>query len=165
MIDVFITENFLLQTDQAVRLYHEYARDLPIIDYHCHLPPRQVAEDHQFENLTQIWLYGDHYKWRAMRAAGVPERYCTGDAGDWEKFQKWAEVVPTALRNPLYHWTHLELKRPFGISDRLLGSDTARRIWEQCNALLAQKDFSCRGIMQQMKVQLVCTTDDPVDSL
>ena len=165
MGDVFITENFLLQNDAAVELYHDYARDLPIIDYHCHLPPQQVADDHRFENLTQIWLAGDHYKWRAMRAAGVPERFCTGDASDWEKFQKWAETVPQTLRNPLYHWTHLELKRPFGISDRLLGPDTAEGIWDECNAKLAQPEFSCRGIMRQMNVVLVCTTDDPADTL
>ena len=124
MSDVFITEDFLLQNDRAVELYQRFARDLPIIDYHCHLPPRQIAEDHCFANLSQIWLYGDHYKWRAMRSAGVAERYCTGDANDWEKFEKWAEVVPKTLRNPLYHWTHLELKRPFGISDRLLNPHT-----------------------------------------
>jgi glucuronate isomerase len=165
MSDVFITEDFLLQNDRAVELYQRFARDLPIIDYHCHLPPRQIAEDHCFANLSQIWLYGDHYKWRAMRSAGVAERYCTGDANDWEKFEKWAEVVPKTLRNPLYHWTHLELKRPFGISDRLLNPHTARGIWEQCNALLARDDMSCRGIMGQMKVVLVCTTDDPLDSL
>ena len=165
MNDVFITENFLLQNDRAVELYHRFAREQPIIDYHCHLPPRQIAEDHRFANLAQIWLYGDHYKWRAMRSAGVAERYCTGDATDWEKFEKWAEVVPKTLRNPLYHWTHLELKRPFGISDRLLNPQTARGIWEQCNALLAGDEMSCRGIMRQMKVVLVCTTDDPLDSL
>jgi glucuronate isomerase len=165
MTDVFITENFLLQNEAAVRLYHDYARDMPIIDYHCHLPPQQIAVDHRFENLAQIWLHGDHYKWRAMRAAGVAERYCTGDAPDWEKFEKWAESVPKTLRNPLYHWTHLELKRPFGISDRLLGPDTARGIWDQCSALLAQDAFSCRGIMRQMNVVLVCTTDDPTDGL
>jgi glucuronate isomerase len=164
-VDVLITENFLLQSRQAVELYHGYARDVPIIDYHCHLPPQQIAVDHRFANLTQIWLYGDHYKWRAMRAAGVPERYCTGDASDWEKFLKWAETVPQTLRNPLYHWTHLELKRPFGISDRLLGPDTAQGIYEQCGAMLAQPEFSCRGIMRQMNVALVCTTDDPTDGL
>jgi glucuronate isomerase len=163
--DVLITENFLLQNDAAVKLYHEYACHMPIIDYHCHLPPDEIAEDHQFENLTQIWLYGDHYKWRAMRAAGVPERFCTGDASDWEKFEKWAETVPKTLRNPLYHWTHLEMKRPFGISDRLLGPETARSIWDECNAKLAQDDFSARGIMRKMNVVLVCTTDDPTDSL
>ena len=161
----FITENFLLQNETAVRLYHDFARDLPIVDYHCHLPPRQIAEDHRFENLTQIWLYGDHYKWRAMRTAGVPERYCTGDAGDWEKFQKWAETVPRTLRNPLYHWTHLELKRPLGISDRLLGTPDRRGHLAGCNAKLAQPEFSCRGIMRQMDVALACTTDDPVDDL
>jgi glucuronate isomerase len=165
MSDIFITEDFLLQNDAAVRLYHEYARDMPIIDYHCHLPPQQIRDDRRFENLTQIWLYGDHYKWRAMRAAGVAERYCTGDASDWEKFAKWAETVPKTLRNPLYHWTHLELKRPFGISDRLLGPETARGIWDECNARLAEEGFSCRGIMREMNVVLVCTTDDPLDSL
>jgi glucuronate isomerase len=161
----FISENFLLQNDRAVELYHGYAAKQPIIDYHCHLPPAQVAADQCFENLTQIWLYGDHYKWRAMRTAGVPERYCTGDASDWEKFQKWAETVPQTLRNPLYHWTHLELKRPFGISDRLLGPKTAKSIWEECNAKLRLPEFSARGIMRQMNVLVVCTTDDPTDSL
>jgi glucuronate isomerase len=165
MNDIFITENFLLENDRAVGLYHEFARDLPIIDYHCHLPPRQIADDHRYANLAQIWLYGDHYKWRAMRAAGVAECYCTGDAGDWEKFEKWAEVVPKTLRNPLYHWTHLELKRPFGISDRLLNPQTARGIWEHCNEMLCREEMSCRGIMRQMKVVLVCTTDDPIDPL
>ncbi|HON07207.1 MAG TPA: glucuronate isomerase, partial [Verrucomicrobiota bacterium] len=116
----FIHKDFLLQTKQAQRLYHQFARDLPIIDYHCHLPPEQIAENHQFKNLTEIWLYGDHYKWRAMRSNGIPERFCTGDASDWEKFLKYAETVPMTLRNPIYHWTHLELNRPFGINDRLL---------------------------------------------
>jgi len=163
--DALITENFLLQNDRAVALYHQYARDMPILDYHCHLPPQQIADDHRFANLAQIWLYGDHYKWRAMRSAGVDERYCTGEASDWEKFQKWAETVPQTLRNPLYHWTHLELKRPFGISDRLLCPATAKGIWDECNAKLARPEFSCRGIMRQMNVVLVCTTDDPVDNL
>ncbi len=161
----FIHENFLLQTPVAERLYHEFARDLPIIDYHCHLSPREVSEDKKFENLTQIWLYGDHYKWRAMRSNGVAERFCTGDATDWEKFEKWAETVPYTLRNPLYHWTHLELNRPFGINDRLLGPDTAKSVWDDANEKLTQPDFSARGIMRQMKVELVCTTDDPVDTL
>jgi len=165
MTDLFLTEDFLLQNASAVRLYHEFARPMPIVDYHCHLPPAQIAEDHRFANLAEIWLHGDHYKWRAMRANGVPERFCTGDASDWEKFEKWAETVPKTLRNPLYHWTHLELKRPFGIADRLLGPETARGIWDECNAKLAQPDFSCRGIMRQMNVVLVCTTDDPVDAL
>ncbi|MBN2475798.1 MAG: glucuronate isomerase [Pirellulales bacterium] len=165
MKDKFITEDFLLQSDQAVTLYHQYARGMPILDYHCHLPPQQIAENHRFENLTQAWLSGDHYKWRAMRAAGVGEPYCTGDASDWDKFQKWAETVPQTVRNPLHHWTHLELKRPFGISDRLLGPETAKGIWDETCEMLAQDDFSARGIMQQMNVVLVCTTDDPVDSL
>jgi len=165
MGDVFMIEDFLLESDAARRLYHDYAEDLPIIDYHCHLPPEQIATDHRFANLTQIWLYGDHYKWRAMRACGVDERYCTGDASDWEKFEKWAETVPKTLRNPIYHWTHLELKRPFGITDRLLNPSTAKKIWETCNGKLAEPEFSCRGIMKQMKVVLVCTTDDPTDSL
>jgi glucuronate isomerase len=163
--DVFISEDFLLSNRAAVRLYHDYARQMPILDYHCHLPPREVADDRRFENLTRIWLAGDHYKWRAMRAGGAEERYCTGDAGDWEKFEKWAQIVPQTLRNPLYHWTHLELKRPFGISDRLLSPSTAKGIWDECNAKLAQPEFSCRGIMRQMNVVLVCTTDDPTDSL
>jgi len=165
MSDRFITENFLLLSESAARLYHDYARPMPILDYHCHLPPRQIAEDHRFENLAQVWLYGDHYKWRAMRANGVPERYCTGDASDWEKFEKWAETVPKTLRNPLYHWTHLELNRPLGICDRLLGPATARGIWDECSARLAQDGFSARGIMRQMGVVLVATTDDPVDDL
>ncbi len=165
MKSIYITENFLLQNDQAVRLYHEYARDLPLVDYHCHLPPEQIAENQKFENLTQAWLLGDHYKWRAMRAAGVPEEYCSGDATDWEKFQKWAETVPQTLRNPLHHWTHLELKRPFGIGDRLLNPETAEGIYDEANAMLAQDDFSCRGIMRQMNVVVACTTDDPIDSL
>jgi len=163
--EVFITDDFVLQTKAARRLYHDYAEGLPIIDYHCHLPPEQVATDHRFENLAAIWLHGDHYKWRAMRTNGVAERYCTGDASDWEKFQKWAETVPCLLRNPLYVWTHLELKRPFGIADRLLSPDTAEGIWDECNAMLARPEFSCRGIMKQMDVVLVCTTDDPTDSL
>ncbi|MHB9049693.1 MAG: glucuronate isomerase [Pirellulales bacterium] len=161
----FITENFLLQNAPAVELYHGFAKALPIIDYHCHLPPRQIAEDHRFANLTQIWLYGDHYKWRAMRANGIDERYVTGDASDWEKFEKWAQTAPKTLGNPLYHWTHLELNRPFGIRDRLLEPGTAKDIWDECNAKLARDDFSCRGIMRQMNVVLVCTTDDPADSL
>ncbi len=163
--DLFITEDFLLESATARRLFHEYSKDMPIVDYHCHLPPEQVAADHRFENMAQIWLYGDHYKWRAMRANGVPERFCTGDATDWEKFEKWAETVPKTLRNPLYHWTHMELKRPFGISDRLFGPDTARGIWDECNEKLGSPEFSCRGIMRQMNVVLVCTTDDPTDSL
>ncbi len=162
---IFITDDFLLESEYARELYHKYAKVVPIVDFHCHLPPAQVAQNHVFENMTQIWLAGDHYKWRLMRANGVEERYCTGDASDWEKFEKWAETVPHALRNPAYHWTHLELRRPFGIVDRLLEPKTARSIWEECNEKLAQPEFSARGIMQQMNVALVCTTDDPVDDL
>lgn len=165
MKDLLITENFLLQNQTAVELYHDYAKAQPIIDYHCHLPPKEIAENKKFANLTQIWLYGDHYKWRAMRTNGVNEKFITGDASDWEKFLAWAETVPKTLRNPLYHWTHMELKRPFGISGKLLNKDTAKEIWEACNAKFARDEFSTRGIMQQFNVRLVCTTDDPTDSL
>jgi glucuronate isomerase len=157
-------DSFMLQNNSAERLYHEYARDLPIIDYHCHLPPGEVAGDRRFASMTKIWLDGDHYKWRAMRANGVPEKYCTGDAPDEEKFMKWAETVPHTLRNPLYHWTHMELRRPFGIQ-KLLDPSTAREIYGQCNAMLQGPGFSARSIMKKMKVELVCTTDDPADSL
>jgi glucuronate isomerase len=163
--DVFITEDFLLDSKPAQRLYHDYAADMPIIDYHCHLPPEQVAADQRWENLTQIWLYGDHYKWRTMRTNGVDERYCTGDASDYEKFEKFAATMPYLLRNPMYHWCHLELKKYFGISDRLLGPDTAESIWRQCNEVIAQPGFSARGLMGRSNVVLVCTTDDPTDSL
>lgn len=161
----FIHNDFLLNSESARQLYHEFAHGLPIIDYHCHLPPADVAEDRRFENLTRIWLEGDHYKWRAMRANGVGEEYCTGGADDWEKFLKWSGTVPKTLRNPLYHWTHMELKDPFGITDRLLNPETARGIWDACNEMLAAPDFSARGIMKRMNVVLVCTTDDPADSL
>jgi len=160
-----LTENFLLDTQAAVTLYHRYAKDLPIIDYHCHLPPQQIAQNHRFRNLTDIWLGGDHYKWRLMRTNGIDEKYITGDASDWEKFEKWAQTVPRTLRNPMYHWTHLELNRPFGISDRLLNPQTAKSIWDECNAKLATPEFFARGLMKQMNVVLVCTTDDPVDTL
>jgi glucuronate isomerase len=161
----FIHNDFLLESDQARELYHQYAAPLPIIDYHCHLSPRDIAENKRFANLTQIWLSGDHYKWRAMRTCGVNERFITGDASDWEKFEQWAAIVPKTLRNPLYHWTHLELKRPFGISDRLLNASTAKSIWEECNAKLTLPEFTTRGIQMQMNVEVVCTTDDPVDKL
>lgn len=161
----FIHNDFLLESTHARELYHGFAEQLPIIDYHCHIPPRDIAEDTRFANLTRIWLNGDHYKWRAMRTCGVDERYITGDASDWEKFQKWAETVPKTLRNPLYHWTHMELKRPFGIADRLLDQTTARSIWDECNAKLALPEFSARGIQKQMRVEVVCTTDDPTDTL
>ena len=161
----FMTEDFLLDTEFARRLYHDYANDQPIFDYHCHLPPQQIAENYRFANLYDIWLKGDHYKWRAMRANGVPEAFCTGDASDREKFDAWARTVPHTIGNPLYHWTHLELRRPFGITDTLLSEKTADDIWERCNALLAQDDFTARGIMQQMNVKMVGTTDDPLDDL
>ena len=160
----FMDENFLLQTETAQKLYHEHAAKMPIFDYHCHVPPKEIAEDKQFENITQIWLYGDHYKWRAMRANGVNERFCTGDASDWEKFEKWAETVPNTLRNPLYHWTHLELKLFFGI-DKLLNPYTAKEIWDECNAKLQTYEYSVRNIIRKANVHIICTTDDPVDSL
>lgn len=161
----FIDDDFLLDTDRARQLYHEYAASMPIIDYHCHLPPEQLGEDHQFKNLSEIWLAGDHYKWRAMRTNGVDERFCTGDASDREKFHKWAETVPYCLRNPLYHWTHLEMRKPFGITDRLLNGETAQQTWDECNALLAKPEFSARGIVSKANVKVICTTDDPVDDL
>lgn len=161
----FIHDDFLLESEQAKRLYHDYARALPIIDYHCHLPPEEIAQNRSFRNLTHIWLAGDHYKWRAMRTSGVDERFITGVASDWEKFEKWAQTVPKTLRNPLYHWTHLELRRPFGIDDRRLDGETARGIWEDCNALLARPEFSTLGLLKQMNVEIVCTTDDPIDDL
>jgi glucuronate isomerase len=164
-MDEFITKDFLLQSNAAKNLYHEYAASMPIYDYHCHLPVEQIAEDICFENLTQAWLYGDHYKWRAMRCNGISENYCTGDASDYEKFEKWAQTVPCCLRNPLYHWTHLELSRIFGISDRLLDSATAREIYEICGQKLQSPEFSTHNIMRKMNVKPVCTTDDPLDNL
>ena len=160
----FLDENFLLHSEAARRLYHEYAKEMPVIDYHCHLPPQQIAADHQFGNLTQAWLYGDHYKWRAMRTNGVEEAYCTGDAPDWEKFQKWAETVPYTLRNPLYHWTHLELQRYFDVHETLNGRN-AKKIYDACSAKLTTKDYSVRNLLRKMNVRTVCTTDDPIDSL
>lgn len=160
----FLGKDFLLENEYASQLYHEYAKDLPIIDYHNHLIPEQVAGDRQFENITQIWLKGDHYKWRAMRAFGVDEKYITGDASDWEKFEKWAETLPYTLRNPLYHWSHLELKRYFGI-DELLTKDNARQVYGACNDQLAKREYSVLGLLKKMKVEVVCTTDDPTDDL
>lgn len=162
----FMDENFLLQTATAQKLYHEHAAKMPIIDYHCHLIPKMVADDHRFKSITEIWLGGDHYKWRAMRSNGVDERFCTGtDTTDWEKFQKWAETVPYTFRNPLYHWTHLELKTAFGI-DKLLNPETAKEIFDACNdKLLNDPNMTARGLMRRYNVETVCTTDDPVDSL
>ncbi len=160
----FLDENFLLNNKTAEKLFHEYAKDMPIIDYHCHLPQQQIADDKIFENLTQIWLYGDHYKWRAMRTNGIDERYCTGDASDYEKFQQWAATVPYTLRNPLYHWTHLELQRYFDVHE-LLDANSARRIYEECSAKLRTSDYSVRNLLRKMNVATVCTTDDPIDNL
>jgi len=160
----FLDKDFLLQTKTAEKLYFDHAAKMPIIDYHCHLPPDEVAEDKKFANLTKIWLDGDHYKWRAMRTNGVDEKYCTGDAPDEEKFQKWAETVPFTLRNPLYHWTHMELQRPFGIHD-LLNGNSANDIYQRATDMLQQDEFSVRNIMRKMNVEAVCTTDDPADSL
>ena len=161
----FMSEDFLLQTKTARILYHEHAKKMPIYDYHCHLPADKIAADHRFDNLTQIWLYGDHYKWRAMRANGVDERYCTGDASDYEKFEKWAQTVPCCLRNPLYHWSHLELKNPFGIKDKLLNPSTAKEIYESCSEMLRTPGFSVRNILRKMNVKLICTTEEPLDPL
>jgi glucuronate isomerase len=160
----FIHEDFLLGTKTARKLYHQYAEAEPIFDYHCHLSPRDIAANRQFKNLFEIWLEGDHYKWRAMRANGVAERFCTGDAGPFEKFKAWAATVPHTLRNPLYHWTHLELKRYFGVTD-LLDEKTADKIWRQANEKLARPELTAQGILKKFKVKAVCTTDDPVDSL
>ncbi len=160
----FMNDHFLLQSKTAEILYHEFAKDLPIIDYHCHLPPEEIAEDKRFENLTKIWLDGDHYKWRAMRANGVPEEFCTGNAPDIEKFRKWAATVPYTLRNPLYHWTHLELKRYFGIKT-ILDSSSADAIYKKASHKLDSKEFSVLNLLKKMNVEVVCTTDDPVDTL
>ncbi|MGC9342686.1 MAG: glucuronate isomerase [Bacteroidales bacterium] len=160
----FLDDNFLLSNKTAENLYHEYSKGLPIIDYHCHLPPNEIAQDKNFDNLTKIWLDGDHYKWRAMRANGIEEKYCTGNASDRDKFRKWAETVPYTLRNPLYHWTHLELKRYFGI-EALLGPDTADDIYDKATEMLQSPEFSVQSLLKKMNVELVCTTDDPVDSL
>ncbi|MCX8726811.1 glucuronate isomerase [Gilliamella sp. B2838] len=162
----FLTENFLLDTEFSRQLYHDYAADQPIFDYHCHLPPEQIAKDYQFKNLYDIWLKGDHYKWRAMRTNGVAEQFCTGsDVSDFEKFKAWAETVPYTIGNPLYHWTHLELRRPFGIDNILLSPSTAETIWNKCNVMLETKAFSARSIMKKMNVKMVGTTDDPIDDL
>jgi len=160
----FMDKDFLLQTETAKELYHNHAAKMPIFDYHCHINPQEIAEDKHFENITQIWLYGDHYKWRGMRTNGIDEKYCTGDASDWEKFEKWAETVPFTLRNPLFHWTHLELKKFFGI-DKILNSDTAKEIWDECNAKLQTPEYSVRNIIRMANVDTICTTDDPIDSL
>jgi glucuronate isomerase len=165
MAEKFLSEDFLLQTKTARTLYHEHAAKMPIYDYHCHLPAEKIAADACFDNLTQAWLAGDHYKWRAMRANGIAERYITGKASDYEKFEKWAQTVPYCLGNPLYHWTHLELKNPFDIKNKLLGPDTAKEIYRHASEMLRTPQFSVRNIMRKMNVKLVCTTEDPLDSL
>ena len=160
----FLDENFLLEGETAQRLYHEYAEQMPIIDYHNHLPPDQIAGDINFDNLTQVWLYGDHYKWRAMRANGIDEKYCTGNASDFEKFENWAATVPYTLRNPLYHWTHLELQRYFDVTE-ILSPATAKKVYEDCSAKLKTHEYSVRKLLCKMKVKVLCTTDDPTDNL
>lgn len=160
----FLDENFLLESKVAEELYHDHAAKMPIIDYHCHLPPNEIAEDKKFKSITEIWLNGDHYKWRAMRTNGIDERFCTGDASDYEKFQKWAETVPFTIRNPLYHWTHMELKNPFGVHEVLNGT-TAKAIYDKCNEQLQKDAFSVRNLLTHFNVKVICTTDDPVDDL
>lgn len=160
----FITDDFLLHNDFAKKLYHDFAKTQPIYDYHSHLSPKDIAEDRQFENITQLWIEGDHYKWRAMRANGIDERYITGDASDFEKFQKYAETLPNTLRNPLYHWTHLELQRYFEITE-LLNAESAQKIYDTCNELLKKPAYSVRNLLHKMNVKMVGTTDDPTDDL
>ena len=161
----FLDDNFLLETATAERLYHQHAKSQPIIDYHCHLDPSLIAQNYQFDNLGELWLAGDHYKWRALRANGIAEKYITGnETSDWEKFEKWAETLPYTMRNPLYHWTHLELKTAFGVN-KILKPETAREIFEECTAKLRTPAFSARGLMRHYQVEAVCTTDDPADSL
>ena len=161
----FLDENFLLQTPASQHLYHNHAAKMPVIDYHCHLDPSMISADRRFDNLGEIWLEGDHYKWRAMRANGVDERYCAGKgATDWEKFEKWAETVPFTMRNPLYHWTHLELQRAFGV-EKILNPATAKEIFDECTQKLRTPEYSARQLMRKFNVEVVCTTDDPVDTL
>lgn len=160
----FLDEDFLLNNKTARQLYHEFAKEMPVIDYHCHLPPAQIAADQQFENLTQIWLNGDHYKWRAMRTNGVDESYITGGKTDYEKFEKWAATVPFTLRNPLYHWTHLELQRYFDVDD-ILDGKSSTKIYEECSAKLQTPEYSVRNLLRKMNVKVICTTDDPADDL
>lgn len=160
----FMDENFLLNNETAIRLYHDYAKDMPIIDYHCHLSPKEIYENKTFKNITEIWLYGDHYKWRAMRANGIDEEYITGNADDYDKFLAWARTVPMTIGNPLYNWTHLELQRFFGM-DEILNEESAPQIWEKVNALLNSEGFGARDLIKKSNVEVVCTTDDPVDSL
>ena len=160
----FINDDFMLTNDYARELYHQSAENQPIIDYHCHLVPKMIADNYQFADLTEVWLGGDHYKWRAMRGNGVPEEFITGKADGYAKFEKWAETVPYTMRNPLYHWTHLELSRVFGV-DKILKPETAREIYDECSAKLQTPEFRGQELMKKFKVEVVCTTDDPADSL
>lgn len=160
----FMDRDFLLRSETARKLYHDHGEKMPIIDYHCHINPMEIYEDKRYDSITEVWLGGDHYKWRAMRSCGVPERYITGDATPREKFRKWAETIPNLIGNPLYHWTHLELQRYFGITEPLNG-DNAMEIYDRCNAILAQPEMSARGIIRKSGVKLICTTDDPADDL
>ena len=160
----FLDKDFLLNTDMAKRLYHDAAESCPIIDYHCHLSPREIYEDIRYENITQVWLGGDHYKWRLMRSAGIPEKYITGDASDYEKFEKYATVLGKAIGNPLYHWSHLELRRFFGY-EGILNKNTAPEVWRLANAKLQSEGYTSRGLIMMSNVDTICTTDDPVDSL
>ena len=160
----FMDKDFLLSTPTAQHLFHDYADKMPIVDYHCHINPKEIAEDRKFENITQVWLGGDHYKWRQMRTNGVDEKYITGDASDREKFQKWAETLEMAIGNPLYHWSHLELQRYFGYNG-VLNGDTAEEVWNLCNAKLQEDSMSVRNLIRKSNVTLICTTDDPIDDL
>ncbi len=160
----FLGKNFLLSTKTAKKLYHSYSAKLPIIDYHCHIIPEQIANDVKFDNITQVWLYADHYKWRLMRANGVEEKYITGEASDWEKFQKWAETLPKAIGNPLYHWSHLELKNYFGY-EGVLNKDSAKEVWDLTQKALSKDSMSVKNIIRKSNVEIICTTDDPIDDL
>lgn len=160
----FIDENFLLKNETAIDLYHNYAKHMPIFDYHCHLSPKDIAENKSFKNITEIWLGGDHYKWRAMRSNGIDEKYITGNATDYEKFKAWAKTVPYCLGNPLYHWSHLELKRYFDI-DLIINEDTADEIWEKANKMLVEKEFTTKELIKRSNVKVLCTTDDAIDTL
>ncbi|MCP4366649.1 MAG: glucuronate isomerase, partial [Deltaproteobacteria bacterium] len=164
MENPIVNKDFLLHGNAARILYHDYAAKMPIIDYHCHLPPKDIALNRKFDNLSQLWLEGDHYKWRAMRTNGVNEKYITGNTTDWEKFNKWAETVPYTMRNPLYHWTHLELKNPFGITN-ILNGNSAKAIYDLTSEMLASEGFCTKGIIRKFNVQKICTTEDPTDSL
>ena len=157
-------ENFLLSNKTAIELYHNYAKDMPIIDYHCHIDPKEIYENKKFNNITEVWLYGDHYKWRAMRCNGIDEKYITGDTSDYDKFLAWSKTIPMSIGNPLYHWTHLELQRFFGIYESL-DEDTAPSIWKKANELLSGDGFSARDLILKSDVETICTTDDPTDTL